>query len=198
MISCAWLVLYQTPTILLASTNIIYRFEAELWVTHWRWPKRIFTCWNGISPCSNINRHAMNSMSGQYCSCSPFSRMDRSMMVSWPPIYHSVKSGTYWTRRIRKMAIFESSTRFNLVSNSLTWLSRMTTDIWQHLFSTSPQRNPTFFRTHQIIHVMFIAIFHMLLEGEGRICSNEHDFTIERIRIDMSLLLNEYPRTFIT
>jgi hypothetical protein len=32
----------------------------------------------------------------------------------------------------------------------------------------------------------------------ARICSNVHDFTIERIRIDMSLLLNDYPPAFIT
>ena len=32
----------------------------------------------------------------------------------------------------------------------------------------------------------------------ARICSNEHDFTIERIRIDMSLLLNDYPPAFIS
>ena len=32
----------------------------------------------------------------------------------------------------------------------------------------------------------------------ARICSNVHDFTIERIRIDMSLLLNHYPSAFIT
>jgi hypothetical protein len=32
----------------------------------------------------------------------------------------------------------------------------------------------------------------------ARICSNAHDFTIERIRIDMSLLLNDYPPAFIT
>ena len=32
----------------------------------------------------------------------------------------------------------------------------------------------------------------------ARICSNVHDFTIERIRIDMSLLLNGYPPAFIT
>ena len=32
----------------------------------------------------------------------------------------------------------------------------------------------------------------------ARICSNMHDFTIERIRIDMSLLLNDYPSAFIT
>ena len=31
----------------------------------------------------------------------------------------------------------------------------------------------------------------------ARICSNVHDFTIERIRIDMSLLLNDYPPAFI-
>ena len=32
----------------------------------------------------------------------------------------------------------------------------------------------------------------------ARICSNVHDFTIERIRIDMSLLLNDYSPAFIT
>ena len=32
----------------------------------------------------------------------------------------------------------------------------------------------------------------------ARICSNVHDFTIERIRIDMPLLLNDYPPAFIT
>ena len=32
----------------------------------------------------------------------------------------------------------------------------------------------------------------------ARIWSNVHDFTIERIRIDMSLLLNDYPPAFIT
>ena len=32
----------------------------------------------------------------------------------------------------------------------------------------------------------------------ARICSNVHDFTNERIRIDMSLLLNDYPPAFIT
>jgi hypothetical protein len=32
----------------------------------------------------------------------------------------------------------------------------------------------------------------------ARICSNVHDFNIERIRIDMSLLLNDYPPAFIT
>ena len=32
----------------------------------------------------------------------------------------------------------------------------------------------------------------------ARICSNVYDFTIERIRIDMSLLLNDYPPAFIT
>ena len=32
----------------------------------------------------------------------------------------------------------------------------------------------------------------------ARICSNVHDFTIERIRIDMSLLLNDYPPAFIS
>ena len=31
----------------------------------------------------------------------------------------------------------------------------------------------------------------------ARICSNVHDFTIERIWIDMSLLLNDYPSAFI-
>jgi hypothetical protein len=32
----------------------------------------------------------------------------------------------------------------------------------------------------------------------ARICSNVHDFNMERVRIDMSLLLNEYPPAFIT
>jgi hypothetical protein len=32
----------------------------------------------------------------------------------------------------------------------------------------------------------------------ARICSNVHDFNIERIRIYMSLLLNDYPPAFIT
>ena len=32
----------------------------------------------------------------------------------------------------------------------------------------------------------------------ARICSNVHDFTIERIRIDMSLLLNDYPPALVT
>jgi hypothetical protein len=32
----------------------------------------------------------------------------------------------------------------------------------------------------------------------ARICSNVHDFTIERIRIDMSLLLNDYLPAFLT
>ena len=32
----------------------------------------------------------------------------------------------------------------------------------------------------------------------ARICSNVHDFTIERIRIDTSLLLHDYPPGFIT
>jgi hypothetical protein len=32
----------------------------------------------------------------------------------------------------------------------------------------------------------------------ARICSNVHDFNLERIRIDISLLLNEYPSVFIT
>ena len=32
----------------------------------------------------------------------------------------------------------------------------------------------------------------------ARICSSVHDFTIERIRVDMSLLLNDYPPAFIT
>jgi hypothetical protein len=32
----------------------------------------------------------------------------------------------------------------------------------------------------------------------ARICSNVHEFTIQRIRIDMSLLLNDYPPAFIT
>ena len=32
----------------------------------------------------------------------------------------------------------------------------------------------------------------------ARICSNVHDFTIERIRIDMPLLLNDHPPAFIT
>jgi hypothetical protein len=32
----------------------------------------------------------------------------------------------------------------------------------------------------------------------ARICSNVHDFNIERIRIGMSLLLNDYPPAFIT
>jgi hypothetical protein len=31
-----------------------------------------------------------------------------------------------------------------------------------------------------------------------RICSDVHDFTIERIRIDMSRLLNDYSPAFIT
>ena len=34
--------------------------------------------------------------------------------------------------------------------------------------------------------------------GSFNKCSNVHDFTIERIRIDMSLLLNDYPSAFIT
>jgi hypothetical protein len=74
----------------------------------------------------------------------------------------------------------------------------MAIDIWQHLFFTSQQLNPIFFHAHQIIRSIFTAKFHMLLEDEGRICSNVHDFTIERIRIDMSLLLNDYPPAFIT
>ncbi|CAF5025666.1 unnamed protein product, partial [Rotaria sp. Silwood1] len=32
----------------------------------------------------------------------------------------------------------------------------------------------------------------------GRICSNVEDFDIERIRIDLSLLLNEYPPSFVS
>jgi hypothetical protein len=32
----------------------------------------------------------------------------------------------------------------------------------------------------------------------ARICSNVHDFDLERVRIDMALLLNEYPPAFIS
>ncbi|CAF4155603.1 unnamed protein product, partial [Rotaria sordida] len=32
----------------------------------------------------------------------------------------------------------------------------------------------------------------------ARICSNVEDFDMERIRIDLSLLLNEYPPSFIS
>ena len=32
----------------------------------------------------------------------------------------------------------------------------------------------------------------------ARICSNVHDFDLARVRIDMTLLLNEYPPTFIS
>ena len=46
-------------------------------------------------------------------------------------------------------------------------------------------------------HVHRNILYAALLRA-ARICSNVHDFTIERIRIDMSLLLNDYPPAFIT
>ena len=46
-------------------------------------------------------------------------------------------------------------------------------------------------------HVHCYTPYAALLQA-ARICSNVHDFTIERIRIDMSLLLNDYPSAFIT
>ena len=67
------------------------------------------------------------------------------MMVSWPPICHSIKSRLNRTLLNREIKIFESNTSFNRVSNSLMWLSEMTMDNWQHLFSTNQQQSPTFF-----------------------------------------------------
>ncbi|CAF1369975.1 unnamed protein product [Didymodactylos carnosus] len=47
-------------------------------------------------------------------------------------------------------------------------------------------------------HHVHRNISYAALLRAARICSSVHDFTIERIRIDISLLLNDYPPAFIT
>ena len=120
------------------------------------------------------------------------------MMVSRPPICHSIKSRQNWTRWVRQIEIFESNIRFNLVSNSLTWVSKMITDNWQHMFFTSQQRNLIFFHTHEIIHVMFIAILHMLLCYELLESVPMCTISLSNAFEAMSLLLNDHRPAFIT
>ena len=69
--------------------------------------------------------------------------------------------------------------------------------------TTSVFRKPTaepYILPYKLDHPYHVHrnISYAALLRAARICSNVHDFTIERIRIDMSLLLNDYPSAFIT
>ena len=80
------------------------------------------------------------------------------------------------------------------MSNSLTWLSEMTTSVFHKPTAELyilPYTSDHPRRVHRNIPCAALL-------RAARICSNVHDFTIERIRIDMSLLLNDYPPAFIT
>ena len=71
---------------------------------------------------------------------------------------------------------------------------QLTTSVF-HKLTTEPYVLP--YTSDHPRHVHRNIPYAALLRA-ARICSNVHDFTIEHIRIDMSLLLNAYPPAFIT
>ena len=72
--------------------------------------------------------------------------------------------------------------------------ARLTTSIF-HKHSAEPYVLP--FTSDHPRHIHRNIPYAALLRA-ARICSNVHDFDLERVRIDMALLLNEYPPAFIS